>query len=89
MIQGRFGKLDPTPNALMNAILRTPWAAMAFEMFAMESAIIRGGDMGFAKGISEARRAFKVIITASMGVWEKAVEMSVGFKGEPPRRVTP
>jgi hypothetical protein len=51
----------------MMTILRTLNPVIAVSTFRVQSAIRVGGDMGAAKGLSLARGAERVLITAEMG----------------------
>jgi hypothetical protein len=61
----------------------TPYSFMAVTTLALLSAMSRGGDIGAAKGLSEARGAFSVTMTTSgMRSW-KACLTSETCVGDP------
>ena len=74
----------------MMTIFFTPWTFIARIALATESAMKRGGDMVFANGESDARRALRATMMAEMlGVAAKALSISACCRQEPCMRVSP
>ena len=88
----RFGNESPAPKAAIMTSFRMPCAPMLAITLVIESAISLGGETTAENGLSLARFALSVTMTAvggSLGFMWKAAKTSVCLRGDPERSALP